>query len=414
MSREEAMALMLRQPARVARACGYPLLNDELHGRWMREMMCGSEDMTLLAHRSSYKTTCLAMAAAMLMLLRPGESMLLMRKTESGAAEIVRQVKLILQTETMQGLAEMLYGRRLVVKQIGLGLSCECYSAPRGAFQLTGCGVGASITGKHAERIFTDDIVNLHDRVSPMERTRTRNVYMELQNVRIPGGRVVNIGTPWHKDDAISLMSGVQKFDCYRTGLMTREAIETMRGRMAPSLFAANYELRHIASEDALFREAPGFFEDSELLWNGLAHVDAAYGGDDYTALTCAKREGDVIYLHGRLWKGHVETHMEEILAICEGLRCAPIWCEVNADRGYLARELRRQGAQVRVYREKWNKYVKIATWLKKWWKQIRIHGATDPEYLAQILDYSPNAAHDDAPDSAACLCRALERGRCA
>ena len=55
-----------------------------------------------------------------------------------------------------------------------------------------------------------------------------------------------------------------------------------------------------------------------------------------------------------------------------------------------------------------------MKTWLKKWWKQIRIHGATDPEYLAQILDYSPNAAHDDAPDSAACLCRALERGRCA
>ena len=46
-----------------------------------------------------------------------------------------------------------------------------------------GMGVNASLTGKHFERIFTDDIVNLKDRISHAEREHTKLVYMELQNV---------------------------------------------------------------------------------------------------------------------------------------------------------------------------------------------------------------------------------------
>jgi hypothetical protein len=411
-NREDAVTLMLEHPARVAQACGYHLLKEELHGAWIRSMILGKDDLTLLAHRCSYKTTCLAMSLAMLMLLRPEESILLMRKTENGAAEILRQVKIILSQDAMQRLSAALYGEGVKVKSTALGMSCDCYAAKRGAYQLTGCGTSGSITGRHAERIFTDDIVDLRDRVSEQERERTRGIYMELQNVRIRGGRLVNIGTPWHKQDAISLMPGVVKYDCYHTGLMDDHAIRTLRESMSPSLFAANYELRHIASEDALFPTAAGFFTEENLLWDGMAHIDAAYGGDDYTAMTCAKREGEEIRLYGRLWRGHVEGHLEEILAECDRFRCGPILCETNADKGYLAKELRQMGAQVRMYREGSNKYVKIATWLKKWWPHIRFYQGTDPEYLAQILDYTINAAHDDAPDSAACMCRALERGR--
>ena len=34
----------------------------------------------------------------------------------------------------------------------------------------------------------------------------------------------------------------------------------------------------------------------------------------------------------------------------------------------------------------------------------------TDPAYLTEILDYTQEAAHDDAPDSAASACRLLDR----
>jgi hypothetical protein len=34
----------------------------------------------------------------------------------------------------------------------------------------------------------------------------------------------------------------------------------------------------------------------------------------------------------------------------------------------------------------------------------------TDLAYIDQILDYTEQADHDDAPDSAACVCRILDR----
>ncbi len=57
------------------------------------------------------------------------------------------------------------------------------------------------------------------------------------------------------------------------------------------------------------------------------------------------------------------------------------------------------------------NKFVKISTFLRKWWPNIRFLEGTDPEYIAQILDYTIHAEHDDAPDSAACICRVLDNG---
>ena len=68
------------------------------------------------------------------------------------------------------------------------------------------------------------------------------------------------------------------------------------------------------------------------------------------------------------------------------------------------------RGASVRPYPESMNKHVKIATLLRKWWGKISFVTGTDRAYIDQILDYTESAAHDDAPDSAACLIRALER----
>ena len=52
---------------------------------------------------------------------------------------------------------------------------------------------------------------------------------------------------------------------------------------MSDSLFAANYELKHIADQDAMFHN-PVFTSEESLLHNGIGHVDAAYGGADATA----------------------------------------------------------------------------------------------------------------------------------
>ena len=380
-------------------------------------MLLGREDFTLLAHRGSYKTTCLAFAMAAMLLCYPRRNILFMRKTDEDVIEVIRQVKKIVTSDAMQHLAKMIYGQKVdLLKTDMFTVQLSCYASVRGAAQLTGMGIGGSLTGKHADIVITDDIVNLHDRISPAERRRTRQVYQELQNIRNPqsadldSGRIINTGTPWHPEDAISLMPNIRSCDCYHSGLLSEKEILRLRRAMSPSLFAANYELKHIAAEDALFQDCPALDADDLLLQDGIAHVDAAYGGEDYTALTCGKIAGHQLILYGRLWRGHIDRAMDEIIAECSRLRCGPILCETNGDKGYVARELRQRGAPVRAYAEHANKHVKIATYLRKWWPCIAFCKGTDRAYVDQILDYTESASHDDAPDSAACLIRALER----
>ena len=408
---KSALELLACHPARVARWCGQELLTDDLHGRWMRQMIAGQGDMTLLAHRGSYKTTCLAMAMAITLVTQPRRNILFLRKTDDDVTEIIRQVKRLLASDAMRYLTAQVYGSPVeLVRSDMHSLSTDCYAAPRGAPQLLGQGIGASLTGKHADLVVTDDIVNMQDRVSSLERERTRLVYQELQNIRNPGGRIINTGTPWHPEDAISLMPSPQRWDVYQTGLLDPGQIEKLRQVMTPSLFAANYELKHIARDEALLDTPPRFTPDASLLRDGLAHLDAAYGGADYTALTCAKYLDGTVYLYGRLWAGHVDRHLDEALAECDRLLCGPLHVETNGDKGYLARELRLRGVAVRPYFERMPKAVKIAAYLRKWWPRVVLLEGTDPDYLSQLLDYSEHAAHDDAPDSAACALRLLER----
>ena len=366
-----------------------------------------------MAHRGSYKTTCLSIAIAVLMLIRPSANILFFRKTEAGAEEIVRQVKQLLGCEALRFLSASLWGIPVEpVRQTACELTLSNRCSPRGASQLTGLGIGANITGRHAELIFTDDIVNLKDRVSAAERARTAAACMELQNIRTPGGRIIHTGTPWHPEDAFRLMPAPEKWDCYRTGLLTPAQLEELRASMSPSLFAANYELKHIAAEDALFPAAAAWTDDLSLLRDGIVHIDAGYGGGDFSAMTLAARTGDGIVLLGRLRHAHIDDCLDAFLAEAEALLCAPVYCETNGDKGYLGREMRRRGAEVRLYREKQNKYAKIATHLRGCWPEITFLRGTDPAYLRQILDYSADAAHDDAPDSAACACRILMKGQ--
>lgn len=161
------------------------------------------------------------------------------------------------------------------------------------------------------------------------------------------------------------------------------------------------------ASEGALFTTYPTFVADPSFLYNGIAHIDAAYGGSDGSALTCGKRTGDTLYLFGRLRNAHIDTLMDFYSAETRRLRCSPIYMEQNADKGFLGREMRRlYGDAIGTYDETQNKFMKIATFLRKWWGNIVFLEGTDKAYIEQIMAYSEQAEHDDAPDSAACICR--------
>ena len=408
-SKQAVLDLLWNEPYKIGHWVGFKDLTT-LHNEWLRSFLYGKEDITLLAHRGSYKTTDLSLFLAIHAVIKPNETVDFFRKTDTDVTEVMNQTAKILKTGAMREVARMLYGTDLILeKETANEIHTNLCTSTKGASQILGLGITTSITGKHADIVVTDDIVNIKDRISKAERERTKIQYMELQNIVNRGGRFINTGTPWHKEDAISLMPNVQKYDCYSTGLIDRQKLEQLRESMSDSLFAANYELKHIADANAMFTN-PQFTDATGLIYGGLAHIDAAYGGGDSTAFTAFKRQpdGSLVGL-GKRWEKHVDDCLPEILEIHKRLRLGSVACEKNADKGYLAKEMNKVGLPPFLYSETMNKFVKISTYLRKEWSNIRWLEETDPEYVNEILDYSEFAEHDDCPDSAASLIRRME-----
>lgn len=399
--------LLENNPVEVGKALGFTDLT-ELHNTWLKDWLWGYGDSTTQSHRGSYKTTDLAVFISLFMLVFRSKNLIFLRKTDADVAEVIRTVARIVRSGAYQRLVKNLYGLvPVVVKETASEIHTNLYNGISGASQIVGIGLGGSLTGKHADIVVTDDIVNIKDRISRAERERTKLMYMELQNIKNRDGRIINTGTPWHKDDAFSLMPNIKKYDCYSTGLMTQEEINYLRSTMSASLFAANYELKHIADENALFTDAQ-FEADTEKIYNGICHIDAAYGGDDSTAFTVINEKDGQLIVYGKKYTKHVEDCIEDILALKQRYRAGTTWCEDNGDKGYLKKSLRQQGDLSESYHEKMNKHIKISTYLKENWGKVRFLNSTDPEYIAEILDYTEHAAHDDCPDSLASAIRQL------
>ena len=411
MNREGIIQFLIERPVEFARMIGFDKLT-EIHNGWIQEMITGRSDYTLQAHRGSYKTTCVSISLALIILLFPDRKTLFMRKTDNDIKEVVRQVRKILMDSHTLFFVDQLYGRELrLVVESATEVSTNLSGSIKGTSQLVGIGTGASLTGKHFDYIFTDDIINVNDRVSKAERDRTKLIYQELQNIKNRGGKIFNTLTPWHPDSAESLMPNVHYHDCYSTGLIAPETIEYLKLHMSQSLFAANYELRHIADENMLFAD-PRVGADAETIRNGIAHVDAAFYGEDYTAFSIIQRHDGKYYLFGKIWRKHVQDCYGEILSMYVEHGCGRLYLERNSDKGMVARDLRELGIRTVSYDEGMNKHIKIATYLKAIWPEMQFVEGTDEKYIDQICNYTEDAEHDDAPDSAACLARLMYRKR--
>ena len=174
MTCEQAVNFLKYNPYKFGHLVGFTKLT-ELHNRWIIDMVRGKEDKTLQAHRGSYKTTCVSIALALIIVLLPNLRTLFMRKTDTDIKEIVSQVKKILLSEQMRYFVKSIYGVNLELTVATANeISTNLTNDPRGTSQLVGIGMGSSITGKHFDRIFTDDIVNVADRASKAERDKTK------------------------------------------------------------------------------------------------------------------------------------------------------------------------------------------------------------------------------------------------
>lgn len=408
-TRTDAVNFLLDYPAEFGRMIGFNKLTDALHGKWLKTMILSDDDRTLQGHRESYKTTCLSVALSILIILQPNKRILFMRKTDNDVKEIIKQVAKILKNDKTQVFVNAIYGVNLkLTTESATEINTNLTTDTRGSSQLVGKGINGSLTGQHYDIIFTDDIINLQDRISKAERDKTKLIYQELQNIRNRGGRFFNTGTPWHKDDAFTIMPEADKYDCYTTGLLSDEQIAQKKASMESSLFCANYELKHVASDDVIFF-SPTTGADASLVEQAqISHIDASYGGSDYTAYTICHKKGGKWYIFGKLWSKHVDDCLNEIQGYQKQFMVNKIYCEDNGDKGYLCRDLIKRGERAIKYHESENKFIKITSFLKKEWNNVVFVDGTDDAYIEQICDFNEHCEHDDAPDSLASCLRIL------
>lgn len=414
MDRQQAISYLINNPIGYARMLGFDKLS-ALHNTWIRNMVLGRGDETLQASRGTYKTTCVSISLALIIILLPRQRSMFMRKTDNDVKEVIRQVQKILEDPHTQYFVQAIYGvnLRLTVRS-ATEVNTNLVADIKGTSQLIGIGLGSSLTGKHFDRIFTDDIVNVSDRISKAERERTKLIYQELQNIKNPTdvARIFNTGTPWHEEDAFSIMPKPTRYDCYHPevkNIITDEELADRKSKMLPSLFAANYELRFIPSEEVIFSN-PVTGGDPAMCEQGKMHLDSAFYGEDYTAWSVMNYHDGKYYLYGKARRKHVDECYSEIVADYERLLCGRLYNESNADKGMVGKELRNLGVKVKMYHEDMNKYLKIVTWLKSIWNDLIFVEGTDDAYIQQICDFYEDAEHDDAPDSAASLAREFRR----
>lgn len=410
MTREKAIRFLITKPYKFGHLLGFTKLS-ELHNEWILLMLKGKEDFTLQASRGTYKTTCVSIALAIQVILMPNMRTLFIRKTDNDIKEVIKQVSKILQDAHTQFFVNAIYGVQLKLNvKSATEITTNLTTDIKGTSQLVGVGMGTSLTGKHFDRIFTDDIVNVKDRISQAERENTKLVYQELQNIKNRGGKIFNTGTPWAKEDCFSIMPEPVKYNCYHPlirQIISDSDLEHIRHNMSPSLFAANYELKHIADENVLFGE-PKQNANIERVRYGVCHIDSAFYGEDFTAFTIMVYSEGTYYVLGKMWRKHVEDCYGEILNLYSRNACGKMYIEKNADKGMVARDLKNLGIRIVPYTEKMNKHIKISTYLKAIWNDVCFVDGTDDEYINQICDYTEEAEHDDAPDSASCLARLL------
>jgi hypothetical protein len=404
----DVIEIVKNYPYLTAQDVGFSDVRKKPHNDWMKHIICDDGDYTLLAHRGSYKSSVLSVCIALLMLVYPQKNIIFLRKADNDVSEMIRMVRKALESDIFRKFSIILYKRPIVLDKVSASeITTNLYKSASGSSQLLGIGIKSSITGKHADIVITDDICNISDRISKAERDRTKLQYQELQNIRNRGGRIINTGTKWHSEDVFSLIDDIDICDCYHTGLIPPDKLQAIKDSMIPSLFACNYELRIIASEDVIFTD-PQTGAGIDTIQNGIMHLDSAFYGEDFTAWGVMAKHDGKYYLYGKCRRNHVEDCYGDIMADYSRFCCGKLYNESNADKGFVAKELRKMGAKVILYAEKENKYIKIVTHLKAIWKDLIFVDGTDKEYIEQICDYFEDAEHDDAPDDAACLARLL------
>lgn len=141
LTKETVWKIWRYRPAAIGRMIGFKDLTDELHGKWMQNIIYGDADYTLQAHRLSYKSSCLSVALTMWCVLNHGKNALFMRKTDTDVIESIAQAQKVMENEAFRHMAEILMDSPVYLTTGNASnMTVSTYDSPRGAEQLVGCG----------------------------------------------------------------------------------------------------------------------------------------------------------------------------------------------------------------------------------------------------------------------------------
>lgn len=388
-----------------------------LHGEWIKRAYYYRSLKSLQAHRGSYKTTAFVIVGAIwyLLFINPSETIGTFRKSDAEAQKIGKTVKEHFESKEVMSIVRHIYGPKVKTLKTStwsnssLTLSISRSKAPEGNFEAR--GTSGSITGSHYNILIPDDIITLRDRTSKAEREGTFDIIRELHaNVLNPGGLWLPSGTPWHKDDGWKILPEPERYPIGSIALphITPEFIAEKKRETSQSLYAANYLLEHIASEDALFNDplrAP-WPEKPQII---TAWLDPSYSGDNMTALAMYAGKNGKHHVRGWVWPDSVEMCYDRIVNLMKQHNAGTLYVEANADKGFSARDLGLRWPAVVKRDESMNKHIKIVSFLKKNWHQIYFADDCQDEFLNLILDYIEGQEPDDPPDALAALLREMK-----
>lgn len=411
---------LVSRPLALAEYIGFPDLN-EVHDDWIRRMVL-DKYFAVKAHRNGYKTSCVVTAILQIFFLYPNAATLMLRKTHTKATEITIMVRQLLETERLVYLFNHVWrrpharGKPWTDAKFSHGMR---HAPARKENSLEAAGCDTSFTGGHYDFIFADDIITEQDRYSRMERERTRRVIQELPNILVQrknrdyGGMRFS-GTPWHKEDGWLYIRDVEEFPLGTTGL-DLDLAETRRN-MTEELFALNYYLKVIEDRDFPFQEIE---YDDPRNWHGWTFaIDPAYGGQSASAsttgVTGVKREGDTIFVVGRVFTTSITQIIAELVEWISEFEPRILYVEANADKGISAEliEQHATGFPVYPYYESKQKDERILTTIGRHWGQLRfVKDHCSSEYLSQLFDFRYGSKPNDGPDSLAAALGELPGG---
>jgi hypothetical protein len=422
----------IAHPHKLGHLLGFKKLTP-YHDRWVTEFIRAGagETRALLAHRGAYKTTCGLVALTLLVMIRRNIRISVTRKSQAMASKILIAMDKIFRSEIVRAWVFAAYGTMKLetdhwsTSALRISINNRINPEPT----LSAKGIGTSQTGDHYDYIWSDDIVTPEDRYSKAIREQTKAYVYETENMVEPDGVRIFTGTVWHPEDAWTVIMPmvtkepiIQPIGTVPIPEITPEWIERKKQSMPLSLWAANYELKHVKDVDKEFGEPipgeppPGLTK----YW----YIDPAFGGEDSTAIWEGCTDGELVYLTwAKMYRRSIAEKYDEIEQLFWARDVAKVYFENVGAQKLVGVELERRRIPCEGVPANTNKFARITAALKPVWQRLRFHpdvlkqnmAPTEPgedappNPLIELLEYNIDAQHDDSPDACAGLVSQLQ-----